>query len=531
MATRLNPTTYKEVAKSNPKDLLEVFIGDDKQAEFCPQIKIQRWDNECNVSIRLKHDEKTPKHFKYGDKIKWQGKKQEAHFYTVDNGFEFEVLLKEKPDTNIIEFTLQDKDVVYYYQPELTQKEKDEGSFRPDNVVGSYAVYAKTPKTNWTDGKLYRTGKIGHIYRPKIIDAEGKWAWEELHIENGLLTITIPQEFLDNAVYPIISRGVNFGYETIGTTGQENVNINQFRGSVFPSNGAGTITTVSIYGSGNIAVKPLIVLHSSLAIITNGVGGATTLPSSADWAISTFSTSPSVLATTDYVLGYVSSANFTNTYYDTGDADQGHGENDNNYGTPTNLTSISHTTRKYSIYATYGNELSATYTALSLVLTIPSVTATWVLELSATYTALSFVATIPSMTATLTSVWTASITAVSFVATIPSMTATYACEKSATYTSLSLVATIPSMTAVSVIAGEYTATFTAVSLVFTIPVFRLLNNQVKSTAISPTNATKTSITPTNQAKTSITPTNAIKTAISPTNQVKHSSTFTNQAKT
>ena len=50
---KLNKTTFIEEAKKDWKDLLNVVIGDDKQSDFKPQFKIERWGNECNVSIRL----------------------------------------------------------------------------------------------------------------------------------------------------------------------------------------------------------------------------------------------------------------------------------------------------------------------------------------------------------------------------------------------------------------------------------------------------------------------------------------------
>jgi len=38
--------TYSKVAKDNPKDRIAIEIGDSKQSDFYPQVKIQRWDNE-----------------------------------------------------------------------------------------------------------------------------------------------------------------------------------------------------------------------------------------------------------------------------------------------------------------------------------------------------------------------------------------------------------------------------------------------------------------------------------------------------
>ena len=240
-AFRLDEIKNPELDKiGEPKDEINTIIGDDKQPdEFYPQIKIQRWSNECNYSVRLiDNDIDIPQITTENNEIKFIKNKLEAHFYEKENAYEFEVLLKEKLTTNKIRFSLQDKDVVYYYQPPLTEEIvpkqiakgwtatetdiKDENgkviNHRPENVVGSYAVYAKTPKTNWKDGKLYKTGKIGHIYRPKITDNAGNWTWGKLNISNGILTITIDQNWLDNAIYPV-KIDPTFGYTTLGSSG------------------------------------------------------------------------------------------------------------------------------------------------------------------------------------------------------------------------------------------------------------------------------------------------------------------------
>ena len=49
----INPTTWESVPKDDPRDRVEAIVGDDKQAEFYPQLKVQRWDNEVNFSVRL----------------------------------------------------------------------------------------------------------------------------------------------------------------------------------------------------------------------------------------------------------------------------------------------------------------------------------------------------------------------------------------------------------------------------------------------------------------------------------------------
>jgi hypothetical protein len=63
-----------------------------------------------------------------------------------DGGFEIEIILQEK--SNVFGFPSedpQDRDV--FDQPKLSPEEIAEGTVRPENLIGSYAVYPKT-KTN-----------------------------------------------------------------------------------------------------------------------------------------------------------------------------------------------------------------------------------------------------------------------------------------------------------------------------------------------------------------------------------------------
>jgi len=189
----------------------------------------------------------------------------------LPKAFELEVLLLEKPKKNKVEFTVETKGLKFYYQPELTQKEKDDGAFRPENVVGSYAVYHESKTNNiiypfdksgytldelnekvlseelvakinkktseveyYTQGKKYRVGKAFHIYRPKIVDSAGTEVWGDLIVDTNkkVLTVEIPQEFLDNAVYPVRhAAGLTFGYTSAGGS---NLQVSYYHSS-FPS--------------------------------------------------------------------------------------------------------------------------------------------------------------------------------------------------------------------------------------------------------------------------------------------------------
>lgn len=256
---QIENNTLKRDVKQNPKDRIEIEIGDSKQSDFLPQAKIMRWDNETNFSLRFVDNEPgEPVIETEGKVIKYIKPKVEFHAYELDpselgedGGLEIELLLKEKPDTNKFDFTLQTKGLDFFYQPALTQQEIDDGSSRPENVVGSYAVYHKTKGgMNRIDGMEYKVGKAFHIYRPKVTDANGVETWGELNIDeqNGLLSVTIDQAWLDTAVYPILV-DPTFGYGSVGGTRvvfHEFININN---RSLPENG--TVTSITSYHDTN----------------------------------------------------------------------------------------------------------------------------------------------------------------------------------------------------------------------------------------------------------------------------------------
>jgi hypothetical protein len=82
---------------------------------------------------------------------------------------------------------------------------------QPDSVTdpflkGSYAVYKK--ETLIGEG----TGKLCHIHRPEIIDSRERRCWGNLSVIGNELRITIPENWLSEAKYPVIVD------PTIGTT-------------------------------------------------------------------------------------------------------------------------------------------------------------------------------------------------------------------------------------------------------------------------------------------------------------------------
>ncbi len=380
--------TYFATPKDDDKDRIEIEIGDSKHKDvFHTQFKLMRWDNESNVSIRLVDDEiEDGKIIKEDNKIKLIKSKKECHFYEIEpceehpeGGFEFEIVLKEKPITNKIEFTLETKGLDFFYQPALNkEKLPPDGVIateteivdkngrvickRPENVVGSYAVYASENKTNYVGGKEYKSGKVGHIFRPKIIDAEGKEVWGELKIENGILSVTIPQEFLDKAVYPVRhAAGLTFGYEESGGSNTTlNTGGTDSRGSIFTSpadlSGFSKLTVYNLKPINNSYTETKsFICDEDGNLLTNGVSDIVDVVyNDLSWKDYSFSPVPTLTASTPYIFMVIGEYyQQVRLYYDTGDSNQGYRDANNDYSTPEDLSSPNLSTHKFSIYCTY----------------------------------------------------------------------------------------------------------------------------------------------------------------------------------
>jgi predicted secreted protein len=187
----------KDLYTNDRKDEINVIVGDDKQPNtFLPQVKLERWTNEVNFSVRLK-DEDTKNVATVTtdrDKVVWDkgNIKIESYDYTEDgSGYKLVWYIKSKPLSNRVEFTIQSKGLDFLYQPPMTEEILQEGQTadeghiydsegktiaeRPENVIGSYAVYHSTKGgMSDKDGKEYKTGKAFHIYRPHLYDSSGK---------------------------------------------------------------------------------------------------------------------------------------------------------------------------------------------------------------------------------------------------------------------------------------------------------------------------------------------------------------------
>lgn len=337
----------KKIVKNDPRDRIEVEVGDLKQQDWFPQVKLMRWDNEVNLSVRHEGGAR----YNFYDTEEGEG------------GYEFEVILDEKPNTNKVRFTVNHKELDFFYQPELTPEEIAEGSERPEDVVGSYAVYHKTKGgLNRSDGMDYKVGKAFHIYRPYVQDANGVAAWADLNVTGANLTITIPQDFLDNAVYPV-TVDPTFGYESVGgsnLTWQVEAGLNSactLVGSYTASSGD-EMSSISMYAWNTTTAGDMQgrIYSLSSGLPSTGVGTkvTVTLSTTQEWVTTSYSASLS--DGVQYGTGFADTAtpNEQNLKYDEGSTPGRVNANPSDTSLPDTWPgSSSDSGRHYSIYATY----------------------------------------------------------------------------------------------------------------------------------------------------------------------------------
>jgi hypothetical protein len=128
--------------ENEPKDEIKVRIGNKSDllgadAEFVPSIELSRW-NEVSFNLEpvvdtldvVEQETLTIEE----DKIIYDTDSRKYEMYEVqdeefpEGAYKYVWYLKEKPATNKIEFTIQSQGLDFFYQPELTQEEKDEGA-------------------------------------------------------------------------------------------------------------------------------------------------------------------------------------------------------------------------------------------------------------------------------------------------------------------------------------------------------------------------------------------------------------------
>lgn len=237
-----------------------VITWDDKQTDYYPQVKILNLDNFNNFSIRL-DEEKTwgSKHTFTRDGIEagrssksfLENKNCKNECYTTSDLFEWLIYLKKKPTTNKVYFSVNTKNAEFLPQGPLTEQEVAEGCVRPDEIVGSLAVYS--PFRNHILGDLnHMAGKIGHIPAPYVILKDASKVKCDMYFEDSWLVIEIPLTVYNDWDWKeALILDPTFGYSSVGGS-EQNISIGYVFGSKdYTMSEAGEMTSISWYIGGS----------------------------------------------------------------------------------------------------------------------------------------------------------------------------------------------------------------------------------------------------------------------------------------
>jgi hypothetical protein len=375
---------YRLTAKTG--DLIQ--IGNSESGVFRPEITLDKWNREVYLKLAFDDSAITQKTVELSadDKVKWQTPVFDFHFYGIDRddgGLELEVVFKEKLTSNKISFQLQLKDLECFYQPSLAEEHAYDNCVelsetyarfpngrelrRPEDVVGSYSFFHKFKR-----GGKYKAGKAFHLYRPKAVDAAGKSCWCEYNrdlAETGVLTVTIPQDFLNKAVYPVVL-DPTFGNTSVytGTDNNSGGVGGCFVGTKAVLSEAGSVTKITAYvwgdgGSPNMTAAIYDFTTNALLGVSDEVPSVPN--GSASWVDFDFSSSVNLAAGTYWLCVWGSS-----TYgwrYESADSERVHqcGVNYASYPSTLSPSVVGH---RLSIYATYtaGAALQVVTDVLSL---------------------------------------------------------------------------------------------------------------------------------------------------------------------
>lgn len=362
------------------------FLIGGKEAEAAPRLDIEAWGEvRCAVELADRAPGKGQMRSQASGRLNWRKGNIEVRFYSregqggtprqegpgaamakeaIPDGYEIEVVWEQPPPSNVIEFTLETEGLDWFYQPELTEEEVRKGCVRAPHVVGSYAVYHQIKTGDYTalGGQDYKCGKAFHLYRPLAEDALGDTCWCDLHVDvaRGLLTITVPQDWLSRAVFPV-RIDPTFGYTTAGAswgTSEPNCLV-----GVRATGAAGTGVSISAYYVPYAAGRGVLVEQSTKTIVPNGITASIERQGGPGWYTFGFVAGPSLSGIDYYICFIAGGFDQSGVWYDVASG-AGFEDPSNSHNSPTNPTDGIVDDKRRSIYVTYvagstGHELTA----------------------------------------------------------------------------------------------------------------------------------------------------------------------------
>lgn len=355
----INATTYKQEGLGDVKP--KIIIGGKDVSKFVPNVNMSfafgGAAEEFFVNINRSEKIITNKVATLSSGVVSQTVGIEKdEFYVDKNGkLKFDTVFISKPPVLKLVYDITfSAGVEFFYQGELTSSEIAEGVIRPENVVGSYAVYCNKKHNK------YKTGKLFHIYRQFVVDANGAKEWCDMEYKDGKLTVTLPKAFMDKAVYPV-RLDPTFGYNTAGGSSTNYTTANWPRGcrtGTYTASTGDTITNFHFYGNSPVENYLQMAAYSFDGGYPDGrLGSITTVTSTSDtaqwWTSSDVSIAMSNGVEYGVSFGFNDNVdpNWMWVYFDTGAAQESY----HNAGgdLPATWTSGGTLDRISSVYATY----------------------------------------------------------------------------------------------------------------------------------------------------------------------------------
>ena len=198
-----------------------------------------------------------------------------VHVFESEKGIEWDIILSSKPSVNSWSLKTEFSTLEWHYQPPLNEEVWPKGytvnathamegddvkAYRPIEYVGSWAVFG-----NKQDNE-YGTGKFCHVQRPLVYDQKGNKIYGDLSYSNGVLTVTVDEAWLENAVYPVTVDPV-FEEKSVGASSAEYY----FHSTVYSQTKTlsedGDITAISAY----VTFETEKTLKAALYSISGGV--------------------------------------------------------------------------------------------------------------------------------------------------------------------------------------------------------------------------------------------------------------------
>lgn len=356
-----------------------------------PKVTLKKWGGEVAMGVRLQNMIAIGLQKPSTSEVDWQQGNQTMSVTPVsaapmmeDGGYAIDVTLASIPATNVFNFVIDGtENLDFFYQAPLWQEANLKAPtpectdtdctiagdlmHRPINVVGSYAVYYKNHRDHIQGQMNYATGKAYHIFRPQVIDVKGVTVWADLAYANGVLSVTVPQSFLDSATYPVVI-DPTFGYSTQGGTSGGIGGARSYIGAPYTATTGDVITGYSIYGcnstGNNIGIESYTYNGTGLV---NQLGGPQTisgLPSCGLPALTSVNgLSESLVGGTQYAIamGDPNGATF-NISFDTTSGNQN--DRQTSFTLAATWTHLDYTATKFSMYATYVAANSVSFNVL-----------------------------------------------------------------------------------------------------------------------------------------------------------------------